>query len=85
MLRKIDMQGIHGISGTPHTSGFRACGTKNRNKCRTAMETAMQAPSTNARGFPAGAKCQRSVKITAESEKQNKKDNVDHGLVVPIL
>lgn len=77
------MEGIHGIKGTPQNSGLRAWGTLKWNNCTTPMATMPQAPSMMALGFPNGANCQRRVKMREANEKENRKERVGHGLVVP--
>ena len=44
---------------------------------------AVQAPSMKAFGFPGGANCHMTVNMMDVSEKQNRKERVGHGLVVP--
>lgn len=48
-----------------------------------AIVITVQAPSMNAFGFPDGANCQTRVNMIKVREKQNRKDNVGHGLVLP--
>lgn len=47
------------------------------------MAIRVQAPSMNALGFPEGANFQTSVNMIEVREKQKRKDNVGHGLLLP--
>lgn len=83
MFKNIDMEGIHGIKGTPQNSGFLACGTMQWKICNNDNAITPQALSIKPLGFPGGAICQIRVNMMEERVNEHKNDKVGRGSVVP--
>lgn len=83
MFKKMEMDGSHGIKGTPHNSGFRTCGTMQWKICNIEIAIAAVTQSMKALSFPGGMNCQIKEKMMEVRENEHRNDNVGRGLVVP--
>ena len=85
MFKKIEIEGIHGIKGTPQNSGLLAWGTMQWKVCNIASAITPQALNMKALSFPVGENFQVRVNKMAVMVNEHKNDKVGHGFVVPTV